>query len=1859
MLKSLNFRNQTKSDSNNIRSGNSSRSETLPAKAVIPDISPPNTSEGNTTTHTSPNTSSEKNDHINNQEIQVSNKTTTEIHTKKEIPNLLLDNINSKNIWFSEFDNLSRLSFAGSVGNIRVLCNDCLIIILYNGRIEGNKFQLYVENFHGDIELVDPFNIDELGNYYWSIVLKVPGSTNIKLKWNSMNGEPVENKICNNLIVEPQLFINKKFIPSSGICMQTVLSQCLGNITEWKRRLEIISKLNYNMIHFTPLQVFGQSGSCYSLANQNEISSLFFQKCENNKESIEDNKLELSNEEKVSYLKEVIKELENDFGILSTCDIVLNHTADNSPWLIDHPECGYNLENSPHLTAAVDLDNRLQEFSKNILEGMYMNKYGISENINSSNDVDRVIHALNEEVLRKFNINEYFTLDIEGIINQYKVNDDDMTDLFNRVMEKNGINSSSIEDKLYEFALHLSCTERGKMIIIPGSILNKLSLCNSNDLRNKLHIVQSRLYNFADDIIKTISNSVRGLVMWERVQCKKGSLGYNHWEALTPRYFTPIVDSSGKLQYMANNGWVMGWNVLQDFAASGSFVYLRRDLFVWSDCVKLRYGKNEEDVPFLWKWMSDYCTTVASIFHGIRLDNCHSTPPHVAKYMLRKSRKVRPNLWVYAELFTGNFDVDLEFERQLGLNALIREAMRANDPGSLGYLVSTYSSNGIGGLMCIPSLYQTIDLNNNTGEVNVELPQLKGVQPLVRRPCPALFFDCTHDNETPSEIRTPVDTLPTAALVASAACALGSTRGFDELVPHNISVVSERRLYQNYIANISEKVREERGRTETDNNNSQLNLRSRSNSLGPFQRLGSGLVTDNSIICRTSGDLSGTYSDFVADIIIEWKYNGNNVEIRGDWDNWKNSISLEKQQDGHFSTKILVKFGNSSESTSNTNNKDNIIYPQSNKLQYEYKYIVDGNWVHDPNIPYTMDKNGNINNIISLLKRQKSLALATKWKSGDKLPGIMEARKILNKVHYNMATSGFNETHVHYLTSDILMIQRYNPNIQENIYFITHSSFTYDKPNNIPINITLDGKIKETLFVGTLVVPTYFFAAYRNDPNRIHGLDSDLILYSKLEDIANVCYNENLHETSINLHNFPSGSLIILHTIRHTGVSIAKNAFKEFYDNIAIKLPIIIENCLKQCNTSDAINYIMYSCSSEELDRTKSRSVYNVPNYGDMPYCGIYSCISIFDNIRMNDDGGKSHPFIIHLKQGSWYIDYTINRLREYKAFNNKQYHKCDRNKGGEMTEICEDMGTFPLIELANWIHFQYTLLQKTAKIPIDYLITYIDQIFSAIYRCIMYYILFGNTNGNITSAEMSNKFIMTDIFYMRIKAATYQFYSYVPSAPLIWGTKLPSLCAGLPHFSTGFMRNWGRDTFISINGILLFTNRSMEAKCEILGYARLMKNGLIPNLLDSGNRPRYNARDATWFFIGAIVDYCKNVEDGCSILEEVVNLKSPINVSSLQKEKDAFKWILQDCTSDEIKSLKLCDIIQYILTRHVLGISFREENAGKEIDEQMKDEGFNISITWDSSNGLFYGGNKHNCGTWMDKMGSSEKAGNKGIPATPRDGANIELVALLFNTLQFLSQIKNSKEYPYTGVYIKNIENSNSFSFLSYSDWITKIKSNFEYSFYIPPRDRLNDKYDIDTKLINRVSIYKDTHRSSSGWADYQLRPNFSIAIGIAPELFTTEHALSALKIVEEQLLSPNMLGIKTLDPSDYNYYPNYDNSNDSTDFHIAHGFNYHQGPEWVWPLGYFLKAKYMMMLAAAKSEQNFNLESHKTKALYETMKFLNNHREYIAKSPWGSLPELTNDNGNYCKDSCTAQAWSIGTIFEFLSYVFKQNKK
>ncbi|XP_031731854.1 glycogen debranching enzyme-like [Anarrhichthys ocellatus] len=208
----------------------------------------------------------------------------------------------------------------------------------------------------------------------------------------------------------------------------------------------------------------------------------------------------------------------------------------------------------------------------------------------------------------------------------------------------------------------------------------------------------------------------------------------------------------------------------------------------------------------------------------------------------------------------------------------------------------------------------------------------------------------------------------------------------------------------------------------------------------------------------------------------------------------------------------------------------------------------------------------------------------------------------------------------------------------------------------------------------------------------------------------------------------------------------------------------------------------------------------------------------------------------------------------------------------------------------------------------------------------------------------------------------------------------------------------------------------------------------------------------------------------------------------------------------------------------------------------------------------------------------------------------------------------------------------------VSYMEWDLKIQENFEKKFYIS-HDPQNPE-EKQPKFVHKRGIYKDSFGASSPWCDYQLRTNFLIAMMVAPELFTVEKAWEVLGVAEKKLLGP--LGMKTLDPDDMVYCGIYDNSLDNDNFNQAKGFNYHQGPEWLWPTGYFLRAK--LYFARKMGEETYN----KTIVLVKNV--LSHHTVHLERSPWKGLPELTNENGLHCSFSCESQASSMATILEVL---------
>eukprot|EP00064_Thunnus_orientalis_P011496 superscaffoldBa00001663_g11527 len=579
-------------------------------------------------------------------------------------------------------------------------------------------------------------------------------------------------------VVNPVLLVGAEnhVLPLDCISIQTYLSKCLGHLDDWTDRLRVSKETGYNMVHLTPLQTLGESRSCYSLADQLSFNPEFSPEGRNY--SWED-------------VGALVEKLRKDWGLLCITDVVYNHTAANSLWIQKHPECGYNLVNSPHLRAAWVLDRAIWHLTTRVADGRYASK-GLPPNITNEGHLNAIRSVLWMDVYPEIKLWEFNQVKVENTIKRFRtLLQDGAKPDHSKTGGRKGLRI--IKDPHYRRYGNTVDMDSALETFVPHSDSPQHIEDCCGWLRQKLDELNEEQYHIMHQHQEQAANCVVGNVVYERLADHGPKLGpVTRKNPLVTRYFTfpfpemtlaqemVLMDQPDKsCHFLAHNGWVMGDDPLRNFAEPGSNVYIRRELICWGDSVKLRYGKGPEDCPYLWAHMQKYTEITAKYFHGVRLDNCHSTPLHVAEAMLDAARLVRPNLYVIAELFTGSELIDNVFVNRLGISSLIREAMSAGDSHEEGRLVYRYGGEPVGAFV---------------------QPSLRPLMPCIAH---AMFLDVTHDNECPIQLRSALDSLPSSAIVSMACCATGSTRGYDELVPHQISVVKEERFYPKWNASAS------------------------------------------------------------------------------------------------------------------------------------------------------------------------------------------------------------------------------------------------------------------------------------------------------------------------------------------------------------------------------------------------------------------------------------------------------------------------------------------------------------------------------------------------------------------------------------------------------------------------------------------------------------------------------------------------------------------------------------------------------------------------------------------------------------------------------------------------------------------------------------------------------------------------------------------------------------------------------------------------------------------------------------------------------------------------------------------------
>ncbi|KAK8081976.1 glycogen debranching enzyme [Apiospora saccharicola] len=1401
--------------------------------------------------------------------------------------------------------------------------------------------------------------------------------------------------------VAPRLSLEGRPLPLPALSIFSVISKFMGKYpTDWERHLRGISNRGYNMIHFTPLQVRGKSNSPYSLYDQLGWDPDCFPNGEDD-------------------VQKMISSLEKNHSLLSLTDIVLNHTAHNSKWLMEHPEAGYNLTTAPWLESAYLLDTKLLEFGSKLKELGYPTEFA------SVDDLVKVMEGVKKHVIAEIRLWEYYALDVER--------DADAAIESWAASQTSGDVEHLKQASLKDQAAYLiqngllgndRLGERFRRRVDPKSaaaIVNVLfgkyrgeadeaTICSK--LVEILNAVNVPFYEEYDKELAEILDQVFNRTKYMRIDDHGPKVGaVTEENPLIETYFTRLPQNDITAKHdkkdivLANNGWVWAGNALVDNAGPQSRVYLRREVIVWGDCVKLRYGNGPQESPWLWEFMTKYARMMAKYFAGFRIDNCHSTPIHVAEHILDEARRVRPNLYVVAELFSGSEEMDYLFVKRLGISALIREAMQSWSTGEMSRLVHRHGGRPIGSFE-VDEITKGSSQNPGSPPVSPDTSGMEPTREVIRRikpsPVQALFMDCTHDNEVPAQKRDARDTLPNAALVCMCSSASGSVMGYDEIYPKLVDLVNETRQY-----------------------------------------------------------------------------------------------------------------------TSESSDKE--------------------------------------------------------VKVGGGTGGIGGVKKLLNQIHTLMGMDGYDETHIHH-EDQYITVHRVHPQFRKGYFLIAHTAYPgYGNGNGAFNPVHLGGTKARHLGSWMLEVDQSDEAkkAADDDKKYLRGLPSRVV------DVPGIRMEVKNDETIITVRDkFPPGSIALFETwIPSAEHSAGLDTYVTSGGTTAMSELDVVD-----------LNFLLYRCDAEERDGSDGKDgVYDIPGHGKLVYAGLQGWWSILKDIIK--DNNLAHPLCQNLRDGQWVLDYTVGRLE--RASQKPQFARLGKP--------------------AAWLKERFDAIRG---IPSFLLPRYFGLVMQTAYNA-----AWGR------SMELMNKNTRDGQWFLQsLGMVSIQQTGLVNSGSL-WPSKLvPSLAAGLPHFAVEWARCWGRDVFISLRGLYLGTGRYEEAAEHIFAFASVLKHGMIPNLLSSGNLPRYNSRDSIWFFLQCIQDYTRFVPNGIDFLKRKVKRRFlPYDDT----------WFPSDDARAYSQESVIEDIIQEAMQRHAMGMKFREANAGPSIDSQMSDEGFNIEIKVDWSNGIIFGGNQHNCGTWMDKMGESERAGSKGVPGTPRDGAAIEITGLLYSTLRWLAKINAEGNFRFKGV--KKSDGAE----ITYAEWADLLKSKFEYSYYVPKDASDDSNYAVNSSVVNRRGIYKDLYRSGKEYEDYQLRPNFAIAMTVAPELFNPDHAMSALIMADKALRGPT--GMATLDPADLNYRPYYINSEDSDDFATSKGRNYHQGPEWLWPTGFFLRALLKFDLIRRQESKEGRVE-----AFQQVTRRLQGCKEMIQTSPWAGLQELTQKNGEYCGDSSPTQAWSAGCLID-----------
>lgn len=141
--------------------------------------------------------------------------------------------------------------------------------------------------------------------------------------------------------------------------------------------------------------------------------------------------------------------------------------------------CRYNTDVCPWLRGPYELDWRLQEFSQRVVKGEFADKYQATKYIDNKGQLQNVLRAFDEELLKPFRMEEWFQMHIdktvEGWMKALKEEQEKGEQKNDQVQQ--GLDDGLLQDKVFQ-EVSRTRTETHEKSIMSSSLSLKRSRKN-------------------------------------------------------------------------------------------------------------------------------------------------------------------------------------------------------------------------------------------------------------------------------------------------------------------------------------------------------------------------------------------------------------------------------------------------------------------------------------------------------------------------------------------------------------------------------------------------------------------------------------------------------------------------------------------------------------------------------------------------------------------------------------------------------------------------------------------------------------------------------------------------------------------------------------------------------------------------------------------------------------------------------------------------------------------------------------------------------------------------------------------------------------------------------------------------------------------------------------------------------------------------------------------------------------------------------------------------------------------------------------------------------------------------------------